>query len=140
LNNKISDKDKKDWQNFIDGKKKVLNKDLTVDKELSNIKIIKKIDLHGLSLNNANIVLEEFVKKCFEEKVIKIVVITGKGLRSKNKKNPYVSEDFSILKHSVPEYIKSKKNLMKIIKKIEDASIEDGGEGAFYIFLKKFEE
>jgi len=140
LNNKISDKDKKDWQNFIDGKKKVLNKDLTVDKELSNIKIIKKIDLHGLSLNNANIVLEEFVKKCFEEKVIKIVVITGKGLRSKNKKNPYVSEDFSILKHSVPEYIKSKQNLMKIIKKIEDASIEDGGEGAFYIFLKKFEE
>ena len=140
MNNKISDKDKKDWQNFIDGKKKVLNKDLTVDKELSNIKIIKKIDLHGLSLNNANIVLEEFVKKCFEEKVIKIVVITGKGLRSKNKKNPYVSEDFSILKHSVPEYIKSKKNLMKIIKKIEDASIEDGGEGAFYIFLKKFEE
>ena len=140
MNNKISDKDKKDWQNFIDGKKKVLNKDLTVDKELSNIKIIKKIDLHGLSLNNANIVLEEFVKKCFEEKVIKIVVITGKGLRSKNKKNPYVSEDFSILKHSVPEYIKSKQNLMKIIKKIEDASIEDGGEGAFYIFLKKFEE
>jgi len=140
LNNKISDKDKKDWQNFIDSKKKILNKDLSVDKELSNIKIIKKIDLHGLSLNNANIVLEEFVKKCFEEKVIKIVVITGKGLRSKNKKNPYVSEDFSILKHSVPEYIKSKKNLMKIIKKIEDASIEDGGEGAFYIFLKKFEE
>ena len=140
MNNKISDKDKKDWQNFIDSKKKILNKDLSVDKELSNIKIIKKIDLHGLSLNNANIVLEEFVKKCFEEKVIKIVVITGKGLRSKNKKNPYVSEDFSILKHSVPEYIKSKKNLMKIIKKIEDASIEDGGEGAFYIFLKKFEE
>jgi len=140
LNNKISDKDKKDWQNFIDSKKKILNKDLSVDKELSNIKIIKKIDLHGLSLNNANIVLEEFVKKCFEEKVIKIVVITGKGLRSKNKKNPYVSEDFSILKHSVPEYIKSKQNLMKIIKKIEDASIEDGGEGAFYIFLKKFEE
>ena len=140
MNNKISDKDKKDWQNFIDSKKKILNKDLSVDKELSNIKIIKKIDLHGLSLNNANIVLEEFVKKCFEEKVIKIVVITGKGLRSKNKKNPYVSEDFSILKHSVPEYIKSKQNLMKIIKKIEDASIEDGGEGAFYIFLKKFEE
>jgi len=137
LNNKISDKDKKDWQNFIDGKEKVLNKDLTVDKELSNIEIIKKIDLHGLSLNNANIVLEEFIKKCFEEKVIKIIVITGKGLRSKNINNPYVSKDLGILRYSVPEYIKSKINLMKIIKEIKPADIKDGGGGSFYIYLKK---
>ncbi len=137
MNNKISDKDKKDWQNFIDGKEKVLNKDLTVDKELSNIEIIKKIDLHGLSLNNANIVLEEFIKKCFEEKVIKIIVITGKGLRSKNINNPYVSKDLGILRYSVPEYIKSKINLMKIIKEIKPADIKDGGGGSFYIYLKK---
>ena len=137
MNNKISDKDKKDWQNFIDSKKKILNKDLSVDKELSNIKIIKKIDLHGLSLNNANIVLEEFIKKCFEEKVIKIIVITGKGLRSKNINNPYVSKDLGILRYSVPEYIKSKINLMKIIKEIKPADIKDGGGGSFYIYLKK---
>ena len=140
MNKKISDKDKEDWQNFVSGKEKLLNKDLYSNKNLIQKEIIKTIDLHGLSLQNANNIIEEFITKCFEKRVNKIIVITGKGLRSKNNENPYVSEDLSILKHSVPEYIKSKQHLMKIIKKIEDASVEDGGQGAFYIFLKKFEE
>ncbi len=86
---------------------------------------------------DANNFIEKFITECFEHNVYKIIVITGKGLRSKNEKNPYVSKDLSILKNSVPNYIKSKKNLVKLIKKIESASIQDGGEGAFYIFLKK---
>ena len=135
MNNKISDKDKKDWKDFVSSKEKLPNKDLSLTKK----KIVKTIDLHGFSLENANKIIEEFIIQSFENHVNKIIVITGKGLRSKSIQNPYVSKDLSILKHSVPNFIKLKTNLMKIIKKIEDASVEDGGQGAFYIFLKKFE-
>ena len=138
MKRKISDKDKKDWQNFISNKEKLSNKDLYLSNNKIEKKIIKTIDLHGFSLENANNVIEEFVIQCFKKNVNKIIVITGKGLRSKSIRNPYISKDLSILKYSVPDFIKSKSNLMKIIKKIEEAEIEDGGGGAFYIFLKKF--
>ena len=137
MNKKISDKDKKDWQNFISNKEKLSNKDLYLSNNKIEKKIIKTIDLHGFSLENANNVIEEFIIQCFKKNVNKIIVITGKGLRSKSIRNPYLSKDLSILKYSVPDFIKSKSNLMKIIKKIEEAEIEDGGGGAFYIFLKK---
>jgi DNA-nicking Smr family endonuclease len=140
LNSKISDKDKKDWKNFISSKDKILNKDLKITKDKIKKKIIKKIDLHGFSLENANKVIEEFIAQSFEEGVNKIIVITGKGLRSKNDENPYISKNLSILKYSVPEFIKSSVNLMKIIKNIDEADIEDGGKGAFYIYLKNFKE
>ena len=140
MNSKISDKDKKDWKNFISSKDKILNKDLKITKDKIKKKIIKKIDLHGFSLENANKVIEEFIAQSFEEGVNKIIVITGKGLRSKNDENPYISKNLSILKYSVPEFIKSNINLMKIIKNIDEADIEDGGKGAFYIYLKNFKE
>ena len=140
MNSKISDKDKKDWKNFISSKDKIPNKDLKITKDKIKIKIIKKIDLHGFSLENANKVIEEFITQSFEEGVNKIIVITGKGLRSKNDENPYISKNLSILKYSVPEFIKSSINLMKIIKNIDEADIEDGGKGAFYIYLKNFKE
>ena len=140
MNSKISDKDKKDWKNFISSKDKILDKDLKITKDKIKKKIIKKIDLHGFSLENANKVIEEFITQSFEEGVNKIIVITGKGLRSKNDENPYISKNLSILKYSVPEFIKSNINLMKIIKNINEADIEDGGKGAFYIYLKKFKE
>ena len=138
MNSKLSNKDKKDWQNFVSSKNKIQNKDLEINENQIKKEVIKKIDLHGFSLDNANKVIEEFITDCFKKNINKIIVITGKGLRSKSIKNPYISKDLSILKHSVPDFIKSKSNLMKIIKKIEEAEIEDGGGGAFYIFLKKF--
>jgi len=138
LNKKISEKDKKDWQNFVSNKEKLINKDLNLTKNQIEKEVVKTIDLHGFSLKNANNVIEEFIIKCFEKRVNKIIVITGKGLRSESNENPYVSKDLSILKYSVPDFIKSKPNLMKIIKKIEEAKIEDGGGGAFYIYLKRF--
>ena len=138
MKRKISDKDKKDWQNFISNKEKLSNKDLYLSNNKIEKKIIKTIDLHGFSLENANNVIEEFIIQCFKKNVNKIIVITGKGLRSKSIRNPYISKDLSILKYSVPDFIKSKSNLMKIIKKIEEAEIEDGGGGAFYIYLKRF--
>jgi DNA-nicking Smr family endonuclease len=136
LNKKLSDKDKKDWQNFISNKEKLINKDQFLKKNIKE-DLTKKIDLHGYSIEDANKIIYEFINKCFSQKVSRIIVITGKGLRSKNKSNPYVSKDLSILKYSVPEYIESNKNLMKMIKEIKDAEIQDGGSGAFYIFLKR---
>ena len=140
MKRKISEKDKKDWKNFISNKEKLSNKDLYLSNNKIEKKIIKTIDLHGFSLENSNNIIEKFIIHCFKKNVNKIIVITGKGLRSKSIKNPYLSKNLSILKHSVPNFIKSKLNLMKIIKKIEEAKIEDGGGGAFYIFLKKYKE
>ena len=135
MNSNISDKDKKDWENFVLNKEKIPNKDLEAKNQIRHEKI-KKIDLHGYTLKEANNTIEQFINKCFDERVTKIIVITGKGLRSKNIKNPYLSKDLSILKYSVPEYIETNKNLINMIIEITDANIDDGGSGAFYIYLK----
>ena len=135
MNDKISDKDKKDWLKFIESKDKIPDKDIK-NASSKNLKQ-KKIDLHGYSLDEANNLIKEFIQRSYEERINKIIVVTGKGLHSQNEKDPYVSKDFGILKYSVPEFIKSDKNLMNIINEIKEAEIEDGGSGAFYIFLKK---
>ncbi len=140
MNNKLSDKDKKDWDNFVFGKAKVLDKDISLSKKNIENYLVKTIDLHGFPLSNANKVVYEFINKSFEEYIDKIIVITGKGSRSKNENNPYLSKDLSILKYSVPDFIKSNENLMKIIKNISEAKIEDGGSGALYIYLKKIKK
>ena len=132
---KNPDKDKQDWENFLNNKEKILNKDFIHKKKIRYEKI-KKIDLHGYTIEEANKAVELFIQKCFEESVTKIIVITGKGLRSKNVENPYLSRDLSILKYSVPEFIESNKILINMIIEITDAKIEDGGGGAFYIYLK----
>ena len=135
MNDKISDKDKKDWQNFISSDEKLPDKDY----EQSNQKVIKtkSIDLHGYNLEEANETIEKFINQSFIENVEKLIVVTGKGLHSQNEKDPYVSKKLSILKYSIPEFIKNNKSLMNIINEIREASIEDGGTGAFYINLKK---
>jgi len=135
LSKKISDKDKKDWQNFLSKKEKlpVKDKDATQKK---NSKVFK-FDLHGYSLKDANNKVEDIIQKSYDSGIKKIVLITGKGLHSQNEKDPYISKDLGILKNSVPEYIKSNAQLMNKINDIADANIEDGGSGAFYIYLKK---
>ena len=135
MTKKISDKDKKDWENFVSNKEKIPNKDFVTQKRIREEKI-KKIDLHGYTLAEANKSVEYFIQRCFDDSVTKIIVITGKGLRSKNVANPYLSKDLSILKYSVPEFIESNNFLMKMIIEITDANIEDGGSGAFYIYLR----
>ena len=139
---KNPDKDKYDWENFLNNKEKIPNKDFVHKKKIRYEKI-KKIDLHGYTIEEANKAIEQFIQKCFEESVTKIIVITGKGLRSKNVENPYLSKDLSILKYSVPEFIEKNKSLTRLIIETTDAKIEDGGSGAFYIYLKnknKFKE
>ena len=140
MNNKLSDQDKRDWQNFISNEEKVHNKDFSLSQMKTDKNLAKAIDLHGFSLENANKTINEFINRCFKTNVNKITVITGKGLRSNNIDNPYVSKDLSILKYSVPEFIKSNQNLMKMIKDIKQAEIKDVESGAFNIYLKKFKE
>ncbi len=137
---KLSDKDKKDWESFVKNKEKIYNKDLSEKINFNKKILTKTIDLHGYSLENANQIINEYIKKCFSENIKRIVVITGKGLRSNTQNNPYVSKDLSILKYSVPEFIKSNSNLMKLIKEIKTADEEEGGSGAFIISLKNFKE
>ena len=132
---KISDKDRQDWENFLKNKEKIPNKEF-VPSKIARHEKIRKIDLHGFTIEESNIEIEKFIQKCFNENITKIIVITGKGLRSKNTENPYLSKDLSILKYSVPEFIETNQDTMKMIIEITDAKIEDGGGGAFYIYLK----
>ena len=135
MNDKISDKDKKAWKKFLSSNERLPNKDFELSKD--KIRKIRNIDLHGFTLEEANRAIEKFIFESYEKNVSKIIVVTGKGIHSNVEKNPYVSKDLSILKHSVPEFIKKNNDLMKKIIEINEAKTEDGGSGAFYIFLKK---
>ena len=135
MKDNISDKDKKDWQTFISSKEKILDKDFKP--QIKNHLKVRSIDLHGYTLKQANNAIEKFILRAFEEEVNKLIVVTGKGIHSDVEKDPYVSKDLSILKYSVPEFVNNNQNLMRVINDIQDATIEDGGSGAFYILLKK---
>ena len=134
MNDNISDKDKKDWDVFLASNDKLNDKDQREFKK--NSLQIKSLDLHGYTLEEANKKVEEFINNSYLNNVKKLVIVTGKGLHSNNYENPYVSKDLSILKYSVPEYIKKNKNLMKKIIELKEANIKDGGSGSFYIYLK----
>ena len=134
MTDNISKKDKEDWDSFTTNSEKLPNKDDKYQKRI--FKKIKSIDLHGYTLEEANRFIEDFIIKSYEKNVHKIIVVTGKGIHSQNEKDPYVSKDLSILKYSVPEFIENNLDLMKKIIEIKDAKIEDGGSGAFYIYLK----
>ena len=134
MTNKLSNKDKKDWQNFLDSSEKLQSK----DSYQLNDKIIseRSIDLHGYTLEEANKQISEFIDSCYINKVKKVNIITGKGMRSKNLEDPYQSKDLSILKYSVPEYIKNNAELMNKIIKIDFDSVNSPAKGNFDIFLK----
>ncbi len=136
MTDNISEKDKKDWETFLSNNEKLPNKDNRFKKKKISLKT-RSIDLHGYTLDNANRLIYDFIISCYKNDINKIIVVTGKGLHSQNEKNPYVSKDLSILKYSIPEFIKNNLDLMKMIIEIKDAKVEDGGSGAFYIFLKK---
>ncbi len=132
---KISKKDKKDWEDFLNNKESLPNKDLSGSKK--RVQKTKNFDFHGFSLDEANRTINKLIKDSHKNGVRKLVVVTGKGTHSDNEKNPYTSKDLGILKYSIPEYIKNTPELMKLINEIKEADIKDGGGGAFYIFLKK---
>ena len=132
---KISDKDRKDWENFLSNNESLQDKDKNLKKNFR--KKTQSFDLHGFSLSDANNKINELIINSYENGISKLIIVTGKGIHSQNEKDPYVSKDLGILKYSVPEYIRNNNYLMSMINEIKDANIEDGGSGAFYIFLKK---
>ena len=134
MNDNISDKDKKDWNQFINSTEKLPDKDLKNIKKKN--KKTRSIDLHGFTLDEANKTIENFINKAFSEKINKLIIVTGKGLHSENEKDPYVSKDLSILKYSVPEYINNNKSLMDKIKKINLEDVNNLNSGSFSIYLK----
>ena len=135
MNNNLTDKDKRDWNTFLKSKDKLPNKD-TKNREKKTLKT-QSLDLHGYTLEKANVIVESFINKNFKEGTNKLVIVTGKGLHSKNEADPFVSKDLSILKYSVPEFIKNNEELMKKITDLREADLKDGGSGAFYVYLKK---
>ena len=135
MSSKISDKDKKDWENFLSKKEKLVSKDQK--NKNKNYNKIRTIDLHGQSLDEANNKIKDFILKSFDEGTEKLKIITGKGIHSQNEKNPFVSKKLGILKYSVPDFLHKDTELTNIIKSLSPAAIEDGGEGAFYIYLCK---
>ena len=132
----VATKDRNDWISFTKKMGSITVKE--VDSVQQNLKINKvpKLDLHGFSLTAANKVVKKFIIESFSDGYKKLLIITGKGLKSKSHNNPYLSEKLNVLKYSVPEYITNNENLINKISKISKASLKDGGEGAIYIFLK----
>ncbi len=137
---KISDKDKKDWESFVKSNEKIYDKDSSNETNPRRNISTKTIDLHGYSLENANKTINEYIRNSYSENIKRLIVITGKGLRSNTQTDPYVSKDLSILKNSVPEFIKNNIDLMKLIKEIKIADKEEGGKGALIIYLKNSKE
>ena len=135
MNSNISDKDKKDWEDFLSKNENLPNKDLNIPPEKNITSTI--CDLHGYSLDEANKKIKDLIFNAYNKGINRLIIVTGKGLHSKNDRDPYVSKDLGILKYSIPEYIKNDNELMKMINSFQDADIEDGGSGAFYINLKK---
>ena len=136
MKKKISEQDKKDWKKFIESSEKLENKDINIKKVKKNYKK-KSIDLHGYSLETANKVIKDLINKCYSDGIENIKIITGKGSRSKNKEDPYSSKDLSILKYSVPNYIKNNSELMEKIKELDFDSVNDISQGKFDILLRK---
>ena len=128
------------WKKFIFSKKPIKDKDAYLDQNKPGQFLTKKIDLHGYTLDEANLKTKELILSYYKQNINKVIIITGKGSKSDNEKNPYISKDMSLLKYSVPHYLKTNESLKQVIKNISQADIKDGGEGAFYVYLKKFKE
>tara|TARA_B100000029_G_scaffold503472_1_gene580433 strand:+ start:576 stop:1007 length:432 start_codon:yes stop_codon:yes gene_type:complete len=130
-------KDKTDWINYTKSLVGVYDKESSIiDKKPQSINI-PKIDLHGISLEAANKIVKNFLQKSIKEGYKKVIIITGKGSRSKIYNNPYKSEKLNTLRYAVPDFIKNDSHLCNKINKISAADLKDGGEGALYIYLKK---
>ena len=128
------------WKKFIFSKKPIKDKDTYLDQNKPGQFLTKKIDLHGYTLDEANLKTKELILSYYKQNIYKVIIITGKGSKSDNEKNPYISKDLSLLKYSVPHYLKTNESLKQVIKNISQADIRDGGKGAFYVYLKKFKE
>ena len=125
----------KAWEEYIKNPSDIYDKDKNFSKE-NNRKGRFKYDLHGYTLDDANRKVREIILSCKENNYKEILLITGKGLHSKNEKDIYVSKNLGTLRYSVPAFIKSEEELTNSIVSINEADIKDGGAGAILIKLK----
>ena len=132
----VSSKDKNDWIAFTKQIGSINPKEADFSQTNTAINKVRKLDLHGHSVSESNKIVKKFIVESFDCGYKKLLIVTGKGSRSKSYDNPYVSEKLSVLRYSVPEFIKNDENLNNKINRISTADIKDGGEGAIYIFLK----
>ena len=133
----VSSKNKKDWIDFTKQISNISPKEADFLQNNTEINKVRKLDLHGFSLSESNKIVKKFVVESFDQGYKKLLIVTGKGLRSKSYDNPYISEKFSVLRYAVPEFINNDESLNNKVRKISIADIKNGGEGAIYIFLKK---
>jgi len=130
-------KDKEEWLSFARNLENISDKDGDKIFYKGRSSKIRKLDLHGMSLNEANSQVKNFIIESSKMRYKKLLIVTGKGLRSKVKENPYISKEMSVLRYSVPDFIKQNEDLLNLISRTETATLKDGGEGAFYVYLKK---
>ena len=139
----VSSKDKKEWIDFTKQIGNINPKEADFSQTNAIINKVRKLDLHGYSVSESNKIVKKFIVESFDCGYKKLLIVTGKGSRSKSYDNPYISEKLSVLRYSVPEFIRNDENLDNKINRISTADRKDGGEGAIYIFLKnnkKFKE
>ena len=134
MNKKLSDKDLKDWNKFVESKDKINSKDVLSETSVNKNRSTFVIDLHGYSLDQANKFVEKTINECFEKQFSIVNIITGKGMRSKSAEDPYKSSELSILKYSIPEFINSNVELMRKIKNIDNT--DEKNLGSFNVYLK----
>ena len=132
----ISSKDKKDWINFTQQVGEISPKEVDFFEVSKEVKKIPKLDLHGFSLSESNEIVKKFIIKFYNSEHKKILIVTGKGLRSKSLDNPYISEKLSVLRYAIPEFIKNDNDLSNKVNAISKADLKDGGDGAIYISLR----
>jgi DNA-nicking Smr family endonuclease len=132
----ISKLDKESWAEYLKNPKDIFDKELE-GKKSSNRPERYRFDLHGFTLSEANEKIKELIDSCQKKNFKEILLITGKGLHSDVDKNTYVSKDLSKLRFAAPEYIKSQKELFDKVLEIKRADMQDGGDGALIIKLKK---
>ena len=132
----IPDEEKKIWEEYLKNPKDLFDKELE-DKKKNNQANRYRFDLHGFTLLEANKKVRKLITYCQLNGYKEVLLITGKGLHSNTDQNTYVSKELSKLKFAIPEYIKNQKDLAEKIVSMEPAQINDGGEGAIIIKLKK---
>ena len=121
-------------QKFLDGDKGEISKK-SIKRNIKQDHIDFSIDLHGYSLQDSFEKIKGVIENCYQKELRNILIITGKGLRSKVKENPYLSEDLNLLKYAIPNFIND--NFSDIINSMEEPDQSLGGSGAFLLRLKK---
>ena len=127
--------DKRDWENYLNNPSDIFDKDQIKNQSTMQLSSYK-FDFHGYTISSANQKLDELIPKCYDDGVKELLLITGKGLHSDNKKNVYVSESHNKLQNTIPEYINSNEELLAKVHSINKAPKKLGGDGVLILKLK----